>query len=170
MFEKQVDLADIRERLDLMESALRRTDRALRRWRLTALAGLSLAVVVVAAGALAEPAKELSVRTLRLVDRGGKERIVLTAEEGIPDMTFLDPAGKGRLTLDITEDRVPVLLFSESGEQKNGMSLGIGEEEGPMLQFFDIKGKKRIMLAAPPKGKPYLRFQDEAGKLLARFP
>jgi hypothetical protein len=170
MFERQVDLADIRERLDLMESALRRTDRALRRWRLAALAGLSLAVVGVAAGALAEPAKELSVRTLRLVDRGGKERIVLTAEEGIPDMTFLDPAGKGRLTLDITQDRVPVLLFSEAGEEKNGVSLGFGEEEGPMLQFLDIKGKKRIIIAAPPKGKPYLRFNDEAGKLLARYP
>jgi hypothetical protein len=161
--ESQACEQEILRRLDRME-------RALRRWKLGALASLSLAVVGVATGALAEPAKELSVRTLRLVDRGGKERIVLTAEEGIPDMTFLDPAGKGRLTLDITEDRVPVLLFSESGEAKNGVSLGFGEEEGPMLQFLDIKGKKRIMLAAPPKGKPYLRFQDEEGKLLARFP
>jgi hypothetical protein len=154
---------EILRRLDRME-------RALRRWRLGALAALSLAVVGVAAGALAEPAKELDVRTLRLVDRRGKERIVLTAEDGIPDMTFLDPAGKGRLTLDITEDRVPVLLFSESGEEKNGLTLGFGEEDGPMLQFLDRKGKKRIMIGAPPQGKPFLRFLDEEGRLLARFP
>jgi hypothetical protein len=48
---------------------------------------VSLTVLVVAAGALAEPAKRLRVQTLKLVDREGKERIVLTAEEGIPDMT-----------------------------------------------------------------------------------
>jgi hypothetical protein len=154
---------EIRERLDRME-------RELRRWRLGALGAVSLTVLVVAAGALAEPAKRLSVQTLKLVDREGKERIVLTAEEGIPDMTFLDPSGKSRLTLDITQDRIPVLLFSESGEEKNGLTLGFGEEEGPMLQFYDSKGKKRIAIAAPPKGKPYLRFLDDQGRLLARFP
>jgi hypothetical protein len=154
---------EILRRLDRME-------RAIRRWKLGALASLSLAVVGVAAGALAEPARELNVRTLRLVDLRGKERIILTAEDGVPDMTFLDPAGKCRLTLDITEDRVPRLLFSESGEEKNGLTLGFGEEDGPMLEFFDNKGKKRILIAAPPKGKPYLRFLDAEGKLLARFP
>jgi hypothetical protein len=162
MLEQREDITEIRERLERME-------RALRRWRRgTAIAGL-LAVVVVAAGALAEPSKELSLQTLKLVDQGGKERIVLTAREGIPDMTFLDPSGKGRLTLDITDDRVPVLLFSESGEEKNGLTLGFGED-GPMMQFFDANGKKRIVIAAPSKGKPYLRFLDDQGKLLARFP
>ncbi len=163
MSENQARDQEIRERLD-------RIERELRRWRLGALAALSLAVIVGTAGALAEHAKDLRVQTLRLVDQQGKERIILTAEEGIPDMTFLDPAGKGRLTLDITEDRTPVLLFSESGEEKNGLTLGFGEEEGPMLQFFDNKGKKRITIAAPPKGKPYLRFMDDQGKLIFRFP
>jgi hypothetical protein len=135
---------EIQERLDRMERELRRCR----------LGTVSLTVLVVAAGGLAEPAKRLSVQTLKLVDREGKERIVLTAEEGIPDMTFLDPSGKSRLTLDITQDRIPVLLFSESGEEKNGLTLGFGEEEGPMLQFYDSKGKKRIAIAAPPKGKP----------------
>ena len=55
---------EIRERLDRME-------RELRRWRLGALGALSLTVLVVAAGALAEPAKRLSVQTLKLVDREG---------------------------------------------------------------------------------------------------
>jgi hypothetical protein len=163
MAESQACDREILQRLDRME-------RELRRWRLGALAALALAVVGVAAGALAEPAKELSVRTLKLVDRGGKERIILSAQEGIPDMTFLDPDGKGRLTLDITEDRIPVLLFSESGEAKNGLSLGFGEDEGPMLKLYDHNGKTRVIIAAPPKGKPYLRFLDEQGKLLARFP
>src|SRR4051794_32620462 len=88
---------------------LDRMERALRRWRLGGLAALALAVIGVAGGALAEPQEELSVRTLKLVDRGGKARIILSAQEGIPDLTFLDPDGKGRLTLDITEDRTPVL-------------------------------------------------------------
>src|SRR5689334_6064183 len=101
---------DVHVRLDLME-------RELRRWRCGAGVVLTLAAVVVAA-AMAEPAaRELRVQTLRIVDQEGKDRIILTAETKIPDMTFLDPEGKSRLTLDIAEDHKPVLQFAEAGEE-----------------------------------------------------
>jgi hypothetical protein len=93
---------DLRDRLSRME-------RELRSWRLGGVIALSLATVVIAGAPAEPPAKELRVTTLRIVDREGKNRIVLTAEPKIPDMTFLDPAGKSRLTLDIAADSKPVL-------------------------------------------------------------
>ena len=64
---------ETRERLDRME-------RELRRWRVGGVMTLALAAVV-AAGAMADPPdKELRVQTLRVVDRKGKDHIVLTAE------------------------------------------------------------------------------------------
>ena len=92
-----------------MRDRLNRMERELRYWRLGGILTLSLATVVVAAAMDDPPAKELRVETLRIVERNGKERIVLTAVPGVPDMTFLDPAGESRLTLDIADDHKPVL-------------------------------------------------------------
>jgi hypothetical protein len=153
-----------RETLD----RLGRVERELRLWRLGGILTLSLAAVVVA-GATAEPsAKELRVQTLRIVDREGKDRIVLTAEPKIPDMTFLDPAGKSRLTLDIADDHKPVLAFSESGKESR---LTLGLEEGtPMLNLFDQAGKKRVAFGIPKAGGSLIRLLDANEKLQLRFP
>jgi hypothetical protein len=69
------------------------------------------------------------------------------------DMTSSIPSGKSRLTLDITQDRIPVLLFSESGEEKNGLTLGFGEEEGPMLQFIRQQGEEADRDRRLPQGE-----------------
>jgi hypothetical protein len=119
---------------------LNRVERELRFWRLAGAVGLSVAVVVIA-GAMAQPlAKELRVETLRIVQGDGRERIVLTAVPGVPDMTFLDPGGQTRLTLDIADDQKPVLVVSESGKSKGRLTLGI-ENGTPMLQLYDRDGK-----------------------------
>ena len=148
---------------------LNRVERELRYWRLGGILTLATAVVVVA-GAMAEPpAKELRVETLRIVQRDGKERIVLTAVPGVPDMTFLDPAGHTRLTLDIADDNQPVLVISESGKAKGRLEIGI-ENGSPRLQLFDRDGTKRVVLGVPKDVGALLRTFDENGRIQGRFP
>jgi hypothetical protein len=148
---------------------LNRMERELRRWRRGAGIVLSMVAVAVAAAMADPPAEELRVQTLRIVDREGKDRIVLTAVPKIPDMTFLDPAGASRLTLDIADDHKPVLQFSEGGKEKGRLTLGI-EEGAPMLQIYDRAGKKRVAFGVPKGGGPALRLLDENEQLLKRFP
>ena len=151
-----------------MRERLGRMERQLRRWKLGALA---LAVVVVG-GAMASPQfKELSVKTLRIVDDAGKDRMVLTAEPTLPDMTFFDPSGKSRLTLDVAKDRRPVLLFAdESGKESNRLTLGLEDEGHPGLVLYDGAGRKRITFGIPKDGGPVIRVLDENEKLRMRFP
>jgi hypothetical protein len=148
---------------------LNRMERELRHWRLGTFMTLSLAAVVVA-GAMADPpTPELRVRTLRVVDKDGRDRIILTAEPGVPDMTFLDRSGKSRLTLDIADDHKPVLLFSEAGQTQGRITLGI-EEGAPMLRLFDSMGKKRAEFGILKEGIPALRIFDSNEKYRTRFP
>jgi hypothetical protein len=147
---------------------LSRMERELRRWRAGGILTLSLAALAAATAMGDPPAGELRAHTLRVVDREGKDRIILTAEPKDPDMTFLDPSGKSRLTLDIAEDRKPVLSFSESGKESR-LTLGL-EEGAPMLSLFDQAGKKRVAFGIPRAGGPVLRILDANEKLQTRFP
>ncbi|MFI5459593.1 MAG: hypothetical protein ACHRXM_29565 [Isosphaerales bacterium] len=148
---------------------LNRMERELRYWRLGGILTLSLATVVVAGAMDEPPAKELRVETLKIVERNGKERIVLTAVPGVPDMTFLDPAGQSRLTLDITDDHKPELRVSESGTGKGRLTLGI-EDGSPILQLYDRDGKKRVTLGVPKDTGALIRILDADGKVQGRFP
>jgi hypothetical protein len=153
---------DTRRRLDRME-------RELRHWRIGGIVTLALAVVAVATAMADPPAKELRVETLRIVQQDGKERIVLTAVPGVPDMTFLDPHGHTRLTLDIADDSKPVLVVSESGTAKGRLTLGI-ENGSPMLQLYDREGTKRVILGVPRDVGALLRTFDANGRIQGRFP
>jgi hypothetical protein len=148
---------------------LNRMERELRCWRLGGVLCLALTTVIVSTAMYQPPAKELRVETLKIVERGGKERIVLTAAPGIPDMTFLDPAGQGRLTLDIADDHKPVLRVSESNKGKGSLVLGI-DDGSPNLQFYDRDGKKRVTLGVPKDTGALIRIYDVDGKVQGRFP
>jgi hypothetical protein len=148
---------------------LNRMERELRSWRLAGIITLSLATIVVAAAMDDPPAKELRVETLKIVQRNGKDRIILTAVPGVPDMTFLDPAGHTRLTLDITDDNKPVLVVSESGKAKARLELGI-ENGTPMLQLYDREGVKRVTIGIPKDTGALIRTFDEKGRVQGRFP
>ena len=153
---------ETRERLNRME-------RELKYWRIAGVVCLALATVVAAAAMDDPPAKEMRVETLKIVERGGKERIVLTAVPGVPDMTFLDPAGQGRLTLDIADDHKPVLRVSESDKGKGSLVLGI-EDGSPNLQLYDRDGKKRVTLGVPKDTGALIRMFDADGQITGRFP
>jgi hypothetical protein len=153
---------DTRDRLNRLECELRH-------WRLGGILTLSLATVVVAA-AMADPlAKELQVETLKIVQKDGKERIVLTAVPGVPDMTFLDPAGESRLTLDIAADHKPVLSVSDTAKGKGRLVLGI-EDGSANLQLYDRDGKRRVTLGVPKDTGALIRMYDADGKVVGRFP
>ncbi len=153
---------ETRERLSRME-------RALRRWRVGALIALPLAAVVLLGAMVDAPINELRVHTLRIVDKAGTDRIVRTADPTLPDMTFFDPQGKSRLTLDIAADHKPVLQFSDVGKESGGLILGL-EEGSPLLQLYDPRRKKRVAIGVPKQGGPIIRIMDEDGKLQMRFP
>jgi hypothetical protein len=148
---------------------LNRLERDLRYWRIGGILSLTVAAVVVAGAMAQPPAKELRVETLRIVERNGRDRIVLTAVPGVPDMTFLDPAGETRLTLDIADDNKPVLVVAESGKANGRLTLGI-ENGSPMLQLFDRDGKKRVMLGIPKDVGALIRIFDADGRLQGRVP
>jgi hypothetical protein len=148
---------------------LERLERGLRRWRSVSMVALSLATVVAAVAMADPPAKELRVETLRIVEQNGRERIILTAVPGIPDMTFLDPSGHTRLTLDIADDNKPVLVVSESGQAKGRLTLGI-ENGTPMLQLYDQHGVRRVTLGVPKDIGALIRIYDEEGRLQGRVP
>lgn len=155
---------EMRDRLDRME-------RQLRRWRRGAVAGLGLAAVAVAGAMAQPPAKELVVKTLRVVDDAGKDRIVLSSNPDEADLTLFDPSGKSRLTLDVAKDRRPVLLFAdESNKESNRLVLGLEDEGHPALLLYDGTGHKRVAFGIPKEGGPVIRILDESGKLRMRFP
>jgi hypothetical protein len=148
---------------------LNRMERELRCWRFLWVLTLSIGAVVVG-GAMADPpAKELRVETLRIVEAGGKDRIVLTAVPGVPDMTFLDPGGHTRLTLDIAEDNQPVLAVAESGTAKGRLTIGI-ENGSPTLQLFDRDGTKRVTIGVPKDVGSLIRIFDATGRVVGRIP
>ena len=73
---------------------------------------------------------------------GSSERFLQKGPSVPADMTFLDPSGQTRLTLDIAQDHRPVLLFSDAGHKSNRLSLGI-ENGTPAIPYANPE-------AAPP--------------------
>ena len=69
----------------------------------------------------------IRVRRLELVDRYGRKRAILGAEQGIPYVAVYDGKGKIRSWLTFTVDGVPDLRFFE--EKK-----GLGNREVPKLK------------------------------------
>lgn len=155
---------EMRDRLDRLE-------RQLRRWRRGALAALGVAALAVAGAMAQPPLKELSVKTLRIVDGAGRDRIVLSSDPQSADITLFDPSGKSRLTLDVAKDRRPVLQFAdETGREKNRLVLGLEDEGHPALLLYDSSGRKRVAFGIPKEGGPVIRVLDENEKLQMRFP
>jgi hypothetical protein len=84
-------------------------------------------------------------------------------------MTFLDPAGDSRLTLDIANDHKPVLSVSDIAKGKGRLVLGI-EEGSPNLHLYDREGKRRVTLGVPKDTGALIRIYDADGKVQGRFP
>jgi hypothetical protein len=152
-----------------MRDRLGRLERELRYWRMAGGLTIVLAVVTISAAMDAPVPTELRAETIKLVERSGKERIVMTALPGIPDMTFLDPAGESRLTLDIADDHKPVVTVSDTAKGKGRLVLGI-DDGSPNLQLYDRDGKRRVTFGVPKDTGALIRIYDADGKVHGRFP
>jgi hypothetical protein len=93
----------------------------------------------------------------------------LTAVPGVPDMTFLDPSGESRLTLDIADDHKPVMSVSDTAKGKGRLILGI-DDGSPTMQLYDRDGKRRVTLGVPKDTGALIRIFDADGKVQGRFP
>jgi hypothetical protein len=163
MSENRSELAELRARLERMECTLLR-------WKQGTALVLGLGVCAVLTGAAGNPAeKEIQAQTLRIVDQDGKDRIILTADRNSPDLTFLDSGGQSRLSLDLAGDKTPLLQFSETGEEKGRLTIGM-EGGTPLLQIYDHVGRKRLVFGVPKEHGPVLRILDENERTLMRFP
>jgi hypothetical protein len=154
---------------DQTQDRLNRIERELRYWRIGGLLTLAAAIVAGLTAMADPPAKELRVETLRIVQRDGKDRIVLTAIPEIPDMTFFDPMGKARLTLDIANDKQPELAIAESGKDKGRLAIGI-DNGTPVLRLYDRAGKMRVSMGVPHDVGALIRIFDEEGRVQGRLP
>jgi hypothetical protein len=153
-----------------VRARLLRLEREVRRWRLAGLAVVAVACVAALCAMAAPPADELRTHTLRVVDKAGTDRVLLTAEPGVPDMTFLDPNGQSRLTLDIADDKSPVFSISDHGHESGQMVFRLGKSGLPELYLSAGPGKRGVTLGVPSSGGAVLRLLDEEGKLLMRVP
>lgn len=133
---------------DQTQERLERIERELHYWRFGGLFTVAAAAIVAFTAMADPPAKELRVETLRVVQRDGKDRLVLSAIPEIPDMTFFDPMGKARLTLDIAKDKEPELAIAESGNEKGRLAIGI-DNGTPVLRLYDRAGKLRVSMGVP---------------------
>lgn len=148
---------------------LDRIERELRYWRIGGIC-FAAATAVIGLAAMADPpAKELRAETLRIVQRDGKDRLVLSAIPEIPDMTFYDPQGKARLTLDIAKDKAPELSIAESGTEKGRLAIGI-DNGTPVLRLYDRTGKLRVSMGVPHDLGALIRIFDEDGSVVGRLP
>jgi len=151
------------------QDRLNRIERELRYWPIGGFFTLAAAAVVGLAAMADPPAKELRAETLRIAQRDGRDRIVLTAVPEVPDKTFLDPSGHARLTLDIANDKAPELAIAEAGKEKGRLAIGI-DNGTPVLRLSDRAGKLRVSTGVPHDVGALIRTFDEEGRVLGRLP
>jgi hypothetical protein len=101
---------------------------------------------------------------LTLLDKKCRRRVeLLLAKEG-PVLTFSDAADKQRVALVATADLSSLVL--SDGNNRPGMTLGVGSNEGSSIVLTDKKGRRRAALAVS-EGAPALVLTDENGKTRA---
>lgn len=91
--------------------------------------------------------KDLTARSLTLLDEKGNPRIFLSADshQGIPKITMLDKHGQERIAITI-EDHPMICILNRDGSTATGM-VGTLKSGGSMA-VNDSDGKRAIELAA----------------------
>ncbi len=153
------------ERLEMLETDVRRL-RARDRWlKRLAAAALCLTAAVAAAGQARvgradDPGKKVVEADEFLVkESGGKTRATLNSS----GLILHDEAGDARVGLFNAKDGSRGLLLFAGSDQKQQLSV-LRTRDGLMaFGINDPNGKTRIMLSTDPGGKPTFRIQDESG-------
>jgi hypothetical protein len=121
---------------------------------------LALGTAVVCAQPPAAPEKVLRAETFEVLDKDGKVRATLTAQDDKgPTLRLLDTDGEDRVILSLNPTEEALLAFRDKG-QKARLSLTL-LKEGPRVDLWDPDGKNiRIALRTAADGAPLLELYD----------
>jgi hypothetical protein len=145
-------------------------ERSCLRWRAF---GACLAVVLAIlgiAGAVAPPAKLLTLQTLRIVDERGKERIVLDGTGGQADLSLYGDDEADRIGLAVGIGGAAMFTFNDPVTKEDRLLMGLTKSGDPLLIMKDSEGVTRLGAGVYPKGGPGIRLLDASKKVIARMP
>jgi hypothetical protein len=99
---------------------------------------------------------------MRLVDEGGRARLLLTLVRGKPRLFMLDDRGEYRLEMGLGESGEPhVWLRDQDGASK--IQLALTSKGLPSITLADQRGKVRAILALSQEGEPTFLLKDRDG-------
>jgi len=132
----------------------------------------------------------LEAERLVLRDRDGRKRLELATEEGGLVQTFLDKAGKPRLTLSVDDNgyagigfmgndgklRLNLSLDSDGEASLSGfgdaksptISLVVLKDGSPMVSLHDKRGNQRVGMYVAPDNSVGLTLYDSESKVIFR--
>jgi hypothetical protein len=176
-----------------LSARLEKVERANRRMRAAGVAALVLLAAGAAIGQTAPAAKEIRAERFTVVDREGRERVLLATqpngtygfwligrngkpsgtfgqpEGGVPAISLRDDDDNTRLSLMATVDGTAGLcLYDKKGTRRGEFFSMLG---GPSaLTLADRSGRTRVVLGVDEHDVSGLAIEDKDGKVLARLP
>jgi len=116
-----------------------------------------------AAPARADNQAVLSAGELRLVDDGGRTRLLLTLVRDKPRLFMLDEAGEYRLEIGLGEAGEPhIWLRDKEGAAK--IQAALNAQGRPAFRLVDQRGRERAALGLSAAGHPTMIFRDDQGR------
>lgn len=175
--------------LDLLEARLARLERALGRWRRAAAGALTLGLALVLSGQGGAPVT-LTAERFVLRDDAGRERAVLSCDDGTVALalrdeqghdrvgvsldrggtagfTLLGPEGGARAGLVLTSDGTPCMGLHDAAG-RSVMAIGVNDQGVPFMGLNDARGVTRGAWAVGADGKAQVVFFDEQGRVRKR--
>ncbi len=113
-------------------------------------------------------AKIVETETLRLVNKKGRLRALLTTnEEDSPQLGLFDRNGELRVMMNVGDDSATLALADKDGHLR--LRLAAGSNDSPVLDFIDSKGQLRSRLTIEGDEGASLIFLDENSRPRATF-
>jgi len=123
--------------------------------------GLANLLIVLLAGAKANPPKKIEATGITLVDSKGTRRVLLDIDDVGPTLKFFDPDGKNRLTLRASNHGSIVQLLDR---HENGRIAMVFSDQANQtsLMIADGKRRSRVVLTSDDQDEPFLALGGSA--------
>ncbi len=99
------------------------------------------------------PGGNLQVGQLALVDKSGRTRALLVADDGSASLRLSDSKGLPRATFGVGRDGAPALGLADRDGQLRA-AVAVDASEAGSIGFFDHHQRLRARLGARPRGRP----------------
>ena len=156
MSEQKLDLQIMSKRFEKLEKE---------NWRIKLIASLILLFisVIFLMGQLTPKSRTISAESFTLVDKNGKDRMLLDISNDKPSLILLDKNSKPRLGLSLIENDSPGLsLIDKNGKVRAMMYLG--DDGSPILSLGNINNVPIVKLGIRDD-EPSLIMRDKDGKI-----